>query len=403
MKSKFLFICGTFLLFPFILNAVENESVRKSALLIATLREETKDTLLEEILESELKDLLRESRIDVQENRLELPEGDDLPKLPDEERISRLLSRVDSADADIIVAAFYLAEGDELTIQFALYDPAVKVVLGGVLTRARKGLTVFSSLSAAVEEFEPAVKRYMDGRYVYDPPKGLVERITVSGPQEGAKVILVDRDYGQIAGGGLTIPYTQYTIDSIVPLVVMKEGYHTYSENVTLDDIQVNITIPPLYPETRIDADIRWSYGLATGVGLGVRFHLVPDSLFIGIEGYRTFDAGTLSSNLVRHYDINLHLGRYIVFPYSSFFRIHLALGVGMVITDVEGGTGRDYTDFYIVLGDPTAEFTLGPVKLFVRPELHYALGLGYNLLGCIWIKTPDGLPPLTVGARWSW
>ncbi len=105
----------------------------------------------------------------------------------------------------------------------------------------------------------------------------------------------------------------------------------------------------------------------------------------------------------MRHYDLGASVGSYVIFPYSSFFRLHLSIGAGFILTDVEGLPGREYVDYYVSLGDPTAELRLGPVSIFARPDLHYSLGAGYNLLGRQWIRTPYGLPPITLGARVSW
>jgi hypothetical protein len=383
--------------------AAQAPAARAAALLEAPLRHGAGDALLEDILGSELEAMLVKEGIRVQGKRLALPQGGDQAGLPEEERISHLLAGVDARGADFIVVAFYLAEGEELTIQFALYDPAVKIVLGGTLSRARKGLTTFASVAAAVGAFEPAVKRYVEGGYRTDPPSGLVERVVVTGPQDGSRVVIVDRDFGSVSGGRLVIPYTQYPIGTIVPVSVTKDGYHSYSANLKLADPQSNLELPPLRRETRADLSLRWSYGLATGVGFGARFHLEPDTLFLGVEAYRTFDYASLSTHMVRHYDLGVNVGRYVVFPYSSFFRINVSAGVGMIVSDVEGIAGREYTDYYVSVGDPTAEFRLGRVILFARPDIHFALGVGYNLLGREWIRTPYGLPPMTAGMRLSW
>ena len=379
------------------------QTQHRAALMEAPLHPQERDPLLEDILATELTAMLNRVQVTVGSPRLALPTGVDQPTLPREERVSHLLAGVDARGADVIVAAFYLAEGEALTIQFALYDPAVKVVLGGVLTRARKGLTVFASASSAVGDFEPAVKRYVEGGYRVDPPTGLVERIVVSGPQEGSRVVLVDKDFGTVSGGRLVVPYTQFQVGTSIPVRVMKDGYHTYSATLPLPSPQVELAVPPLSRETRMDLQMRWSFGFATGVGLGVRFHLVPDELYAGLEAYRSLEAYSIQTDPVRHYDVNARIGGYFLFPYSSFFRIHASLGAGVIVTDVQGVSGRDYTDYYVVIGDPTAEFKIAGVTLFVRPDIHYALGLGYNLLGREWITTPYGLPPLTIGAGLSW
>jgi len=379
------------------------ETGRTAALFMAPLAAGAGDPLVEDILSSELAAALQGAGIAVAPGRLSLATGPDQPRLPEEQRVSYLLRGLDAGGVSVVVAAFYLVQGDTLVIQFALYDPAVRTMLGGVLTRARKGLTLFASVSEAVKQFAPAIQRYVQGGYQVEPPTGIVERIQVSGPQDGSSVVLLDREVGTMSGGTLVVPYTQFEIGSRIPVRVAKNGYHSFEDFYTLSSAQVSLSLPALRRETRLDADLFWSFGEAAGIGFGGRIHIVPDSLFLGIEHYRSLDVGTSPTSLVRHYDTNVQVGQYIIFPYTSIFRIHLALGAGLILTDVAGIGGGDYNDWYVLVGDPTAELALGPVKLFFRPELHYALGIGYNLLGRTWIRTPFGVPPLTIGARYSW
>ena len=399
MRRRLLLLLLTLL--PALLFAAEPG--RKAALLMAPLSTGARDPLVEDILSSELTTVLQNSGLTVAAGRLAVPQGADQPRLPQEQRISYLLRGVDATGNDVIIAAFYLAQGEELIIQFALYDPAVHTMLGGVLTRARKGLTLFASVTAAVADFGPAIKRYVEGGYRVEPPSGIVERIAVSGPPEGSRVTFVDREVGTISGGDLVVPYTQFEIGTTIPVKVQKEGYHSFEGAYPLMSPQVDLRLPGLYRETRFDAQVVWSFGLASGFGFGGRVHLVPDSLFVGFEHYRTIHPGTFWGTTVRHYDTNIQIGEYVIFPYTSIIRVHLAVGAGLIVTDVAGLQGRDYTDFYILAGDPTAELALGPVKILLRPDLHYALGMGYNLLGRAWIRTPYGLPPLTLGVRYSW
>jgi hypothetical protein len=303
---RLIFLVVTLAIVPALLFAAD--AGRTSALFMAPLAAGAGDPLVEDILASELGAALLSRGIAVAPRRLSLATGADQPKLPGEQRLSYLLRGLDAGGVSVVVAAFYLVQGDTLVIQFALYDPAVRTMLGGVLARARKGLTLFASVSEAVLQFDPAIQRYVLGGYQVEPPTGIVERIQVSGPPDGSSVVLLDREVGTIAGGTLVVPYTQFEIGSKIPVRVTKEGYHTFEGIYELSSSQVSLSLPSLRRETRLDTDLFWSFGEA-----------------------------------------------------------------------------------------------LGPVKIFFRPELHYALGVGYNLLGRTWIRTPYGLPPLTVGVRYSW
>jgi hypothetical protein len=398
---RLIVLVGILALVPVLLFAADPG--RTAALFMAPLAAGAADPLVEDILASELIAALQNAGMTVAPGRLTLSRGSDQPRLPDEQRVSYLLRGLDAGGANVVVSAFYLVQGETLVIQFALYDPAVRTMLGGILTRARKGLTLFASVSEAVQQFGPAIQRYVQGGYQAEPPTGIVERIQVSGPPDGSRVVFLDREVGTIAGGTLVVPYTQFEIGSTIPVRVSKDGYHSFEGVYPLSSPRVSLALPALRRETRLDADLFWSFGEAVGVGFGGRIHIVPDSLFLGIEHYRSLDFASLSTNLVRHYDTNVQVGQYIIFPYTSIFRLHLAFGAGLIMTNVAGIAGRDYDDWYVLVGDPTAELALGPVKIFFRPELHYALGLGYNLLGRTWIRTPYGVPPLTVGVRCSW
>ena len=372
---------------------------RKAQVALASLG--ARDELVESILESELGAMLNRKGVEVL-GRVPIPFAPGGPEPPDEERATQLLGGLDAKGADIVIAAFYLARASELTFQFVLFDPEVDVVVGGNLSRARKGLAAFASIQAAVTAFEPAVERYVEGAYRVEERTGYVERIVVEGPQDGSSGVILDRDYGKVSGGKRVVPYTQFAMGAMVPILVSKDGYHPRSVSVTLDEAQETVRISPLIRETRIDAGARWSLGQAAGLGFGSRFHIQPDTLFVGLEAYRYLESDSLENRIVRHYDIGASIGRYVGFPYSSFFRIHLSVGVGRIVADVEGIPGREYADYYLSLGDPTAELRFGRLSVYARPDIRYALGLGYNLLGRQWVRTPYGLPPITVGARVS-
>jgi len=372
---------------------------RKAQVAVAALG--SRDELVESILESELGAMLDREGVEVL-GRIELRAEGRAPEPPSEQRITMLLGGLDAKGADIIVAAFYLSRESELTFQFVLFDPEVDVVVGGTVSRARKGLAAFANIQSSVAELEPSIERYVEGAYRVEARTGFVERIVVEGARDGSRVVILDRDYGTVSGGRLVVPYTQFAIGATVPIAVSKDGYHSRSLSVTLDEQQETVVVPPLRRETRIDLGARWSLGQAAGLGFGSRFHIQPDTLFVGLEAYRYLEADSFDNRIVRHYDIGASVGRYVGFPYSSFFRVHLSVGIGMIVTDVEGIPGREYTDYYLALGDPTAELRFGRLSVFARPDIRYALGLGYNLLGRQWIRTPYGLPPITIGARMS-
>lgn len=356
------------------------------------------------ILQSQLSDTLESRDLTVVETVADDAFAEAGISLPSERRMSSALGALGPFDADIVVGAFYLTVEQELFVQFVLYDPVVETVIGGVLARSRAGLTVFDSVEQALGDFEPVLERYLAGGYYADEPENLVESVTVTGATDGARVFFIDRLVGEVSRGELSVPYVQYELGTRLRIEASREGYHDVGRVEELDSRNVEVDLPRMQRQTRFDAGLRWSFGLAQGVGIAARVHLVPDELFVGVEHYRLFDpAADSRARDVQIYDYNVRLGRYFFFDYSSLLRFHLAFGAGVYVSDVDDLGGREYTDWYAVVGEPTVELNLGRLDIFLRPDLRYALGIGYNTLGRIWVRTPYGIPPVTVGGRLSW
>lgn len=363
----------------------------------------SRDELIEEIVVTTLGAQLEDSGLQIYPQTLlaEAASGD-AADAPAEARIEELLASVDPVGVDVIAAVFYLIDGEQLILQYTLYDPAVDTVLGGVLTRARTGATIFTGVEDAALEFEPAIARYVAGRYQVETPPGIVERIIVRGPQEGSTVYIISALAGTISGGRLLVPYTQYEQGDTVPVSVQKSGYHAVSKEVLLTQSEMEIDLPPLVPQTRFDAGLRWSFGMASGIGFDARIHLQPDVSVVGIEQYRLVQRS--ESAEVRHYDVLAKWSRYLFSPPGSLLGFSVGAGLGVIVSDVDGVPGREYLDLYLVIGDPTVELRLGKFALFGRVDFfRYALGVGYNLLGRTWLRTPYGIPPITGGVRVSW
>ena len=69
----------------------------------------------------------------------------------------------------------------------------------------------------------------------------------------------------------------------------------------------------------------------------------------------------------------------------------------------IEGIDAPDFVDVYFNVLSPAVEWNLNQWRLFVRPELQFALGVGSGLLGRTWVRTPFGLPPISVGVARQW
>ncbi|HKJ85055.1 MAG TPA: hypothetical protein VKA06_03210, partial [Spirochaetia bacterium] len=83
---------------------------------------------------------------------------------PDDPRLTMSLLAGVPDDVDVLVAAFYRLEGEAIIVQFVLIDPVVDIVVGGVLSRRRAGLTISASVDEAIDDLRPALDRWETDR-----------------------------------------------------------------------------------------------------------------------------------------------------------------------------------------------------------------------------------------------
>ncbi len=380
----------------------ETGQLRQVLVVVAPLDEALEDTVTPRILRTGVEQMLSRQGMAVL-SIAGTHSADPLP-VPAERRLAAILASLDSSGADLVIGAFFLNTDGQFFVQFILYDPTVNVPLGGVLARARQGLTVFAGVEAAVADLEPVVERYLSGEHLADEPEGIVRSVLVRGGGELADVFFIDRLVGRIAGGSLLVPFVQYEIDTPLRIYAEKPGYHSIDDIFLLNARESIVELPPMLRQTRFDLGLRWTFGMARGVGVAARFHIVPDTLFVSLEHHRMLQpAPSEDARDVQYFDYSVGVGHYILLDYRSRVRFHLGVGVGVTVADVVGLGGRDYHDWYLIAGEPTVELKLDRSSFFLRPDLRYALGTDYNTLGRLWVRTPDGIVPISVGARFSW
>ena len=331
------------------------------------------------------------------------PGGVQIPLSVDDVRIGTLVSLDVPEDVEMVLACFYRVSGSEMLIQFTLYNPREETVLGGVLTRARTGLTVFTSVDRSVAELEEPLARYLKLRAEYKPPVGVVEKISVSSPLEDMGISFAGRDVGRISGGHLDVPYTPFPVGSQVRIELSKPGYHPEERVVALESEENQLELQPLWPQSRIGVELQWTLGQALGFGAGFRLYVVPDNTFVHLQVYRHLQPAQIAGNAVRHYDAALSIGQYLLLPYSFPVRFSLELGLGVIVNAVNAYDGPSFADLYLYLLSPSVELNLKGWSFLARPEMKYALGLPGNLLGRVWLRTPLGLPPVTLAVVRRW
>lgn len=314
---------------------------------------------------------------------------------------------------DLLVAAFYRSEGESIVIQFVLIDPVVDIVVGGVLSRQRAGLTISTSVDEAIGDLRPALDRWESDRDVLrrGPPPDKVERIFVTGPQEDVRVRFAELEIGEVRGGRIFVPYSPFPVGTTVPMVLSKTGYHTRVQQVVLDEPEVETRLPRLYPASRLGLMVLWTSSYVRGGGLGIRLYAEPDVFYVLAEHYRFMNpaAGGRATWVT---DNRLGLGLYVG-PPAAPLRGFAELGGGVILTDLEPpATGLVDDELYrdVFAGVSVgAELNLGRWKPFLRADVDYALGFTRNnLLGNRWLSPPVTslpvpVPMISVGVQHTW
>ena len=330
------------------------------------------------------------------------PESTDLDRF--DVRIAQTIGTSISDEVDLVVAAFYRLEGDQLAIQMTLYDPRERTVVGGIFSRARTGLTLFTTVDRAIAEIDETLARYIDERYEYRPPSGIVESIVVRSPAEGADVLFAGRNAGRITGGRLDVPYTPFPVGTVVRVDLRKDGYHETTHAVRLESEQAEVSLPGISRTGRYAGYVHSTYGAIMGLGVGLRVYAVPDQTFIAFEQYRsTLPGDGPGKRGVAFTDLSVALGQYLFFRQDSFFRLNVSLGFGAIVTNISSIEDGGFVDYYLALVNPALELNFNSWMLFVRPEARFTLGFGDNLLGRTWMRVPFGIPPVTLGVVRRW
>jgi len=332
---------------------------------------------------------------------------------PADVRVSQLELGEVPPDLDLVVAAFYKTEDDAVVIQFVLVDAVVDIVVGGVLSRQRLGLTIPTAVNAAIGDLVPALERWEADRDLLrrGPPEDKVERIFVFGPQEDVRVRFAELEVGRIEGGRLLVPFSPFPVGSVIPVTLEKPGYHPQTVDVSLTDRRVETEIPALTAAATFGLSVLWTSGYATGAGLGLRYYPSPDLFYLLGEHYR-FSNSAGGAREVWIADSRIALGLYFTGP-QGLVRPYAELGGGFILTDLEALSGRLtddplYSDIFVGVS-AGVELSLGRFKPFARADVDYALGItANNLLGNRWLSPPVTslpfpIPMITLGVQHTW
>jgi hypothetical protein len=309
-----------------------------------------------------------------------------------------------STQADLAVSGSFTIDNDQIVVVLSCYEAQTGALAAGFLKSWHYNLTFYNNLRSEIED--------MLARLILPAPAGLepgteaAAGIIFTSRQEGMEVLLGgERSMGTITKGKLVIPAGAVRIGS--PLLVEKRmpGYHTSWQSVPAAP---EIALMPLARKSVVALEASWTAGEFLGGGAAARVYLLPDSFFVSAGLNVSFDP-PVSSNAaaVLHFDTQVTVGQYLIFPPDSPFRLGAGTGFGTIFTSAEAGPSV-YTDIYWDVASLWVEWNLARLSLFLRSDLKYTLGMGTNLLGrgvLTWkASSADGgdpsarFPPLTLG-----
>jgi hypothetical protein len=312
-----------------------------------------------------------------------------------------------NAQADVAVSGSFTIENDQIVVVLSCYEAQTGALAAGFLKSWHYNLTFYNNLRSEIEDM--LARLNLPAPRGTEPETGEAVEITFTSRQEGMEVLLGgERSVGTIEKGKAVMPSGALKIG--FPLLVEKRmpGYHTSWQSVRAGS---EIALTPLARKTTVALEASWTAGEFLGGGGAARFYLLPDSLFLSAGLNVSFDPPVLSNaGTVAHFDTQVSVGQYLIFPPDSPFRLGIGTGFGTIFTAAAAAGPSVYTDVFWDVASLWVEWNLPRVSLFLRSDLKYTLGIGTNLLGrgiLTWKASTSAssgspvsarFPPLTLG-----
>jgi hypothetical protein len=314
---------------------------------------------------------------------------------------STILTVARALSADLAVSGFYVVRDEQIVISLQCWDVQAGRLVTGLQEKARFNLAFYSFLHDHVAQMIQRIQLRQEPAAAGTGSKGTLTEIAFLSADEGMEIRLAgDLSIGTVTDGKLLWRPDGIRQETNLLVEKRKPGYHTAWQTVRA---QGEIQLSKLEKEYMHGREVDWTWGQLAGLGTTYRAYAKPDELFVSLGSYLFIQPPMSSAGSpVYHADLNLGLGGYLFFPPDFPVRLGISSGAGMVITMSGGGVLPPAVDLYLNVMSWWIETSLlGPV-IFLRQELKFALGVGYNYLGTQWI-TAAGLPPMTLGVMFRW
>ena len=252
-------------------------------------------------------------------------------------------------------------------------DKSGEKIFFGTLGKARVDITLFNTLSSMIGElftgFLSIATNWISGLSIEPIP--LAKTIRITSPDEGAEILIGGGiGKGIVLNGESQISIAPLAAGTPLYLEVKKPGYRGYKSILILQPEKTEITLPPLVREMRFTASLSWSAARLAGAGVGARFFIIPDWLFLGFEQYIYGLPSGTEPGLTLHSDSSLFAGSYIFFPPEN--RLRTALSMGFIAHVSRDLLDIIYTDFSFNFLSLSAEYALPWFIPYLQIELYY-------------------------------
>ncbi len=325
--------------------------------------------------------------------RLGIPAGD-LVFGPKAVAVARALG------ADLAITGSYRIEDNRIVLEVRLYDAKDDRLIASAVRSGRTGLAVTILVNDAVVDalslVEPAAGPV--------PPElaSRVHDLTLRSVDEGAEVLIGGRPIATVAQGRAVLPTATGGLRLTVE--TRKPGFQPRSQKIRVAPGAGETALGPMWPETRWAAEAVYTTGQIVGLGLGVRYYLEPDRLFVSGDSYFYLQSNFApEASPVFHDDIRFLVGRYLFLgPYSPF-RVGLAAGFGGIVTIFAERDAGDAVDLYVSPANLWLEWNTRKWAVYFRVEGKYAIEDSSDLLPRGWLQIQDMGPPMSVGLVYKW
>lgn len=287
------------------------------------------------------------------------------------------------AGARMAVVSLIHVEDRQLSMSIKAVDARSGRVVSSVYATTLVGVAVHNRIGEAVQRLTPQLQSFLDPEQRGEEVAPFVIEAALLSDLDGIRISLGGVEpVGQIAGGRLTLPFALYPSGTRLEVLQEKEGYHPARETIVLEQVRSEVPLRPLWRHTRHSVHLSWTTGQILGMGLGYRYYLRPDYLFLAAENAFYLQPAPVpgAEGLAFHDDLGFLAGRYLLSPHDSPVRFALAAGLGLILT--KSAAPGWFTDWYLNLMSLNLEYNRRLYTFGLRGDLKVTLGIGDDLLG---------------------